>query len=504
MTNILEYLENTVTKYGSKVAYTDGENSMTFDKLYHNARAIGSALAKKECYNEPIIVFMDKCADTVAAFMGVIYSGNYYVPIDEEMPKSRIDLIISGLNPKQIICQRKIADRIGELTDCKNILVYEDLVEEPIDEKVLLDIRAKQIDTDPIYIVFTSGSTGVPKGVIACHRSVIDYIETLSEVLEVSDETVFGNQTPLYVDACLKEVYTTMKFGATTYFIPKQLFMMPVKLVEYLNQYKINTVCWVVPALTIISGLGAFSKVVPQYLKVIAFGSEVFPVKQFNLWKQYVPNAKYINLYGPTEATGMSCYYIVNRDFADGEAIPIGRPFRNTQIMLIDNENKLITESGAEGEIYIRGTAVTLGYYNDFERTSTSFVQNPLNNKYPEIVYKTGDLAKYNEYHELIYISRKDHQIKHMGHRIELGEIEACVNQFDGVNAGCCVYDEEKKKIHLVYQGDSDVAVVIEKLKEKLPRYMIPSSVKQLEAMPLTLNGKIDRVKIKNEIIKRK
>lgn len=190
MTNILEYLENTVTKYGSKVAYTDGENSMTFDKLYHNARAIGSALAKKECYNEPIIVFMDKCADTVAAFMGVVYSGNYYVPIDEEMPKSRIDLIISGLNPKQIICQRKIADRIGEFTDCKNILVYEDLVEEPIDEKALLDIRAKQIDTDPIYIVFTSGSTGVPKGVIACHRSVIDYIETLSEVLEVSDETV--------------------------------------------------------------------------------------------------------------------------------------------------------------------------------------------------------------------------------------------------------------------------------------------------------------------------
>ena len=200
----------------------------------------------------------------------------------------------------------------------------------------------------------------------------------------------------------------------------------------------------------------------------------------------------------------MSCYYVVNRDFSDGEAIPIGRPFRNTQIMLIDNENKLITENGVEGEIYIRGTAVTLGYYNDFERTSTSFVQNPLNNKYPEIVYKTGDLAKYNEYHELIYISRKDHQIKHMGHRIELGEIEACVNQFDGVNAGCCVYDEEKKKIHLVYQGESDVATVVEKLKEKLPRYMIPSSVKQLDTMPLTLNGKIDRVKIKNEIIKRK
>lgn len=504
LNNILEYLENTVNAYRDKVAYTDGENSMTFGELYQNARAIGTALAKKECYKEPIIVFMDKSPETVAAFMGVIYSGNYYVPIDEEMPKSRIDLIISGLKPKQIICHRKIAERIDEFTDCKNILIYEELINEDICDETLADIRAKQIDTDPIYIVFTSGSTGIPKGVIACHRSVIDYIETLSEVLEVSDETVFGNQTPLYVDACLKEVYTTMKYGSTTFFIPKQLFMMPVKLVEYLNEYKINTVCWVVPALTIISGLGAFQKVVPQYLKVIAFGSEVFPVKQFKLWKEYVPNAKYINLYGPTEATGMSCYYIVNRDFEENEPIPIGKPFRNTEIMLIDDENKLVTDKEKEGEIYIRGTAVTLGYYNDFERTSASFVQNPLNNKYPEIVYKTGDLAKYNKYGELIYISRRDHQIKHMGHRIELGEIEAAVNQFDGVNVGCCVYDEEKKKIYLVYQGTSEVADVVEKLKDKLPRYMIPSSVKQMEALPLTLNGKIDRVKIKNEIIKRK
>ena len=412
---------------------------------------------------------------------------------DEEMPKSRIDLIIRGLNPKQIICQQKIADRIEEFTDCKNILVYEELIKEEIDEAVLTDIRNKQLDTDPIYIVFTSGSTGIPKGVIACHRSVIDYIETLSEVLEVSDETVFGNQTPLYVDACLKEVYTTMKYGATTYFIPKQLFMMPVKLVEYLNEYKINTVCWVVPALTIISSLGAFAKVVPQYLKVIAFGSEVFPVKQFNLWKQYVPDAKYINLYGPTEATGMSCYYIVNRDFSEGEAIPIGRPFRNTEILLINEKNERVTEQDVPGEIYIRGTAVTLGYYNDPERTKDAFVQNPINNKYPEIVYKTGDMAKYNQYGELIYISRRDHQIKHMGHRIELGEIEATLLKLPEAKRACCCYDKEARRIVLFFVGDLDVADVQKYLKEKLPAYMLPAVCERLDVMPLTDNGKIDR-----------
>ncbi len=501
MTNILEYLESTVERYKDKVAYTDGQHNMTFEQLHQSARAIGSALAAKGCYRDPVIVFMGKTPETVAAFMGVIYSGCYYVPIDEEMPKSRIDLIIQGLNPKQIICSREVADHITEFTDCKNISVYEEMVQEPVNEEALTYVRQHQIDTDPIYIVFTSGSTGIPKGVIACHRSVIDYIETLSEVLEVSDETVFGNQTPLYVDACLKEVYTTMKYGATTYFIPKQLFMMPVKLVEYLNEYKINTICWVVPGLTIISGLGAFKTVVPKYLKVIAFGSEVFPVKQFNLWKEYVPDAKYINLYGPTEATGMSCYYVVNRDFAEGDVIPIGRPFRNTEILLINDKNDLAAP-GEEGEIYIRGTAVTLGYYNDFERTATAYVQNPLNSKYPEIVYKTGDLAKYDENGDLIYISRRDHQIKHMGHRIELGEIEAAANQFQGVNAVCCVYDNEKKKIHMVYSGTATVAEVVELLKQKLPRYMIPSGVKCFETLPLTLNGKIDRQKIKAEIIK--
>ena len=169
----------------------------------------------------------------------------------------------------------------------------------------------------------------MPKGVVACHRSVIDYIESFSDVLEINSDTVFGNQTPLYVDASLKEIYPTLKYGATAYIIPKELFMFPLKLVQFLNEKKINTICWVVPALTMISGLGVFEKGKPEYLHTIAFGSEVFPIKQFLLWRKALPNAKFINLYGPTEATGMSCYYVVDREFSEeDDAIPIGRPLR--------------------------------------------------------------------------------------------------------------------------------------------------------------------------------
>ncbi|NLL71923.1 MAG: amino acid adenylation domain-containing protein, partial [Clostridiales bacterium] len=342
------------------------------------------------------------------------------------------------------------------------------------------------------------GSTGIPKGVVACHRSVIDYIENLSDVLKINQDTVFGNQTPLYVDACLKELYPTLKFGATTYIIPKSLFMFPLKLVEYLNEKKINTVCWVVSALTMISAFGTFQKEVPKYLDTIAFGSEVFPIKQFNLWRKHLPKARFINLYGPTECTGMSCYYEVDREFELDEAIPIGRPFKNTDVFLLDDEDKLASQ-GEVGEICIRGTSLTLGYYKNREKTDEVFVQNPLNNSYPELIYRTGDLGKYNNRGELVFVSRKDNQIKHMGHRIELGEIEVVANMHPDIKYAACIFDEIKKKIILYYVGEISKADVASFLKEKLPRYMVPNMIEILESMPLTPNGKINRVLLKEK-----
>ena len=331
---------------------------------------------------------------------------------------------------------------------------------------------------------------------MACHRSVIDYIEQLSSVLEVNENTVFGNQAPLYFDACLKELYPTLKFGATAYLVPHDRFMFPIKLVEFLNEKKINTICWVVSALTMISAFKTFDKIKPEYLHTVAFGSEVFPIKQFNIWRENLPDAKFINLYGPTEATGMSCYYKVNREFALDEVIPIGRPFRNTDILLLDEKNQLAAP-GDPGEICIRGTAVTLGYYHNPEKTKEAFVQNPLNDAYPEIIYRTGDLGRYNEQGELIFISRKDYQIKHMGHRIELGEIEAIVNLKEGIKSACCIFDDDKKKIVLYYVGEVTAKDLTAFLKEKLPRYMIPNHMEQMERLPWTPNGKIDRSLLK-------
>jgi amino acid adenylation domain-containing protein len=492
-TNVLEYLEKTVVRLPDKIAYANEEMGLTFAEVSHDARAIGSYLHRQGYYNEPVVVFMKKHPKTIAAFFGCVYGGNYYVPIDDEMPRFRIDLIFDNLKPRAMICDESTLEMAKTFRFDGEIMLYDEVSKSEIDDEALAAIRDRQLDTDPIYIVFTSGSTGIPKGVVACHRSVIDYIENLSDVLGFNEDTRFANQTPLYFDACLKELYPTLKFGATTYIVPKSLFMFPIKLVEFLNEYKINTVCWVVSALTMISSLKTFDKVVPQYLHTIAFGSEVFPIKQFHLWKETLPDARFVNLYGPTECTGMCCYYNVNRDFALDEVMPVGRPFHNTEILLLNEKNER-AKTGEVGEICVRGTSLTLGYYHNFEKTNEAFVQNPLNDRYPELIYRTGDLGKYNEFGELVFVSRKDYQIKHMGHRIELGEIEVNVNMLDGISTSCCVYNKEKGKIVLFYVGELEVKDLVTILKDKLPRYMIPNRVERLEVMPLTANGKLDRV----------
>ena len=496
--HVLDYLDSTVLKVPDKIAFANENEALTFLDVYSQNRSLASFFIQKGLYKEPIVVFMNKHPKTITAFFGVINSGNFYVPIDEEMPRVRIDLILENLKPRAIICDFQTVEIAKDFKFDGELYLYDELIQTEEDEKGLKLVREKAIDTDPIYVVFTSGSTGIPKGVVACHRSVLDYIEQLSETLEFNEDTVFGNQTPLYFDACLKELYPTLKFGATTYLVPKSLFMFPIKLVEFLNEHKINTICWVVSALTMISAFGALKKVVPEYLHTIAFGSEVFPIKQFRIWRETLPNAKFTNLYGPTEGTGMCCYYKVNREFELDEAIPIGRPFKNTEIILL-NENNQRAEEGEPGEICIRGTSLTMGYYNNPEKTADAFVQNPLNTAYPELIYRTGDIGKYNEYGELVFVSRKDYQIKHMGHRIELGEIEVNVNMLEEIKLSGCIYDNEKGKIVLYYVGDMEAGELTKVLREKLPRYMIPNYVEKLTEMPLTPNGKINRVFLKEK-----
>ncbi|MBQ3639935.1 MAG: AMP-binding protein, partial [Clostridia bacterium] len=189
---------------------------------------------------------------------------------------------------------------------------------------------------------------------------------------------------------------------------------------------------------------------------------------------------------------GMSCWWRADRTLEEGEPIPVGKPFRNTGLLLLREDGRP-AERGEEGEIYLRGTCVTLGYFRNPEKTSDAFVQNPLQSDYPESVYRTGDIGKINEHGELVFLSRRDAQIKHMGHRIELGEIEAAAAANQEILRACCVYDSDRKRIVLFYTGQIESAVLIARLRELLPRYMLPTACIGKQVMPLTPNGKLDR-----------
>lgn len=492
LNNVLDLLKKQAAQRPEKTAFFDQQGGLSFGQLEDLAGSIGSFLHSLGLCRRPVAVLMDRSPRVIAAFLGIAAGGCFYAPVDPQQPESRIKDVLDLVAPPLILCDK--ANEALALSAACGIpaVLYEEICDYPQDRAALAEIRARSIDTDPLYIVFTSGSTGRPKAVAACHRSVLDYTEQLSQVLEIREDTVFGCQCPLYLDACLKEIYTTLKCGASACLLPPELFLDPVGLVEFLNKNAVNTLCWTASALALVSTCGTFRVSKPAFLRTVAFGGEILPSRELTRWREALPGARFFNLYGPTEGTGMCCYYQIDRSFGPDEPIPIGRPFHNTDILLLTGDGRQAAD-GETGEICIRGSSLALGYYNDPERTGRAFVQNPLNTAYPERIYRTGDLAKKNERGELIFLSRLDRQIKHMGHRIELDEIEAAAQKQPRVELCACVYDRKKGRIVLFYTGQAEERELSEALAKALPRYMLPRRLTRLPHLPLTPGGKLDR-----------
>lgn len=265
-----------------------------------------------------------------------------------------------------------------------------------------------------------------------------------------------------------------------------------------MNSRKVNTIYWVPTALSIVANWKVLDYVPLEYMEKVLFAGEVMPVKQLNYWRRKMPDLLYANLYGPTEVTDICAYYIVDREFADSETLPIGRACDNCDLIIL-REDGTAAVPGEEGELCVRGSFVAMGYYGDSDKTDAAFIQNPLNPWYPEKIYKTGDLVRYNDRGELLYLGRRDFQIKHMGYRIELGEVEAAAGAASDVKSCVSIYDEDNDRIVLFYEGgpkkESQMRTLME---EKLPRYMRPGECIRVKRMPENANGKIDRKYLKN------
>lgn len=490
--SILDYLENSAKKFPEKTAVADIHKSFSYEQLLGNSKRVGSYLLEKGLEgNQPVVVLLEKEADAFAAFWGVTYAGGIYAPIDAHAPEARLQLIMDVLQPAYVITKPELVEKAKALVKEEQIILLKDALTSEIHEEQLANVQRRRIDTDPLYIICTSGSTGVPKGVVISHRAVIDFVEEASEVMEFSEIEIFANQAPFYFDASVPDLYCTIRNGATVHIIPEEWFSFPIQVLEYIREKGVNAIFWVPTALIVAANLRALREVDVTCLKKIMFCGEVMPVKQYNMWKKAVPDAKYVNYYGPSETTYASTYYVIDREFTNDQVLPIGHAAINTGVLILDDDN-MPCKPGEVGELCIRGSGVALGYYNNPEKTESAFVQNPLNPQYHDMMYRTGDLVKVNEYEEIEYVGRKDFQIKHMGYRIELGEIESAAVACNGIERACCVYSNNR--IRMFYEGGIEEQELRDVLKGKLPDYMVPDKLTRMDKLPLNANGKIDRV----------
>ncbi|MEM5773689.1 MAG: AMP-binding protein, partial [Anaerolineaceae bacterium] len=340
--NILEYLEQSVKKYPDKIAFSDAGSQVSYQDLIAQAKAVGTCLADRlsGATNQPVVIFVDRTLHSLILFFGTVYSGNFYIPIDVKMPRHRIEAMLRALEPKLILSHCADEKVTTELGFASQAVTFIDAVSCAPDETKLANIRARSIDSDPLCVYYTSGSSGMPKGAILSHRSVIEMTEQFSSVFSFSDECIFGNQAAFDFSVSLKDIFSTLKHGAALHILPTELFTFPVRLIQCLNDKKINTAIWVTSAMRVIANLNGLDHTLPLYLQKMLFSGELMPVKVLNYWRKCLPHVQYVNLYGQSEIAYNCSYYIVDRRFENHEPLPAGNTFSNIDVFLLDGQGK--------------------------------------------------------------------------------------------------------------------------------------------------------------------
>ena len=498
---LLDYFEETARELEGRAAVLEEGAETTFGALRRRARALGCALRRltgPEGKGRPVAVLLPKGAELAAADIAALYAGCPYLNLDPASPPARLEAVFRVTEPAAVIAGENEARAIAAFWPREKVLPPE--AREPgREEEAAMDAaRAGALDTDPLCLINTSGSTGEPKSVVLAHRGFLDYTLWAADTFALSGEETLGSLSPPAFDHFSYELCLMMVRGCALALIPPGLAAFPARLLQYVAERPITYLFWVPTVMVNIAKLDLLSRIPLPQVRLVWFAGEVFPTRQFNYWRRMLPGATFVNLYGPAEITVDCTFFIADREIPDEEPIPIGFPRRNTGVLLLDGDRPV--EAGEEGEICVRGSALALGYYRRPELTAAVFTQNPLNPRYPERIYRTGDLAVRNERGELVFRGRRDGLVKHGGRRVELGEIEHAAASALGLVENCCaVYDEERRELVLFYESREELppARLRKGLASLLPGYMVPGRFLRLGELPRNGSGKIDRLALK-------
>lgn len=504
--NVAEYWLNHVEDeiFCAKVAVVDGQKNITFSELFNRAVELGEWFIKNFSETEkPVAVFLPKSAELIAANMAIIYSGNAYMNLDIKQPSQRTEIILNHIQPICVLTHSRYKKFFGELSlGSVRIIFIDEIQTTNYNFDTIKNRLSSIIDTAPLCIVNTSGSTGIPKGVVMNHRSVIDFVDSAIKVLPIDDNGVIGSLSPAHFDIYTFEFYLMLWKGYKFVIVPESLAAFPERLIECLEDNAVDFIFWVPTVMVNVANLDILSAHKLPTLKKILFAGEVFPQKHLKYWVEHLPAATFVNMYGPIEITVDCLYHVVTAQDIEENVLPIGKTFPNTKVYILNEDNKECADN-EQGELCVAGTSLAMGYYNDKVKTNAAFVQNPLNGKYIELIYRTGDIVFRREDGNIMFAGRRDFQVKHLGYRIELGEIENVAVSLPFIENACVLYDKENKQIFLIYETTADVdnAKIRLEMGKILPKYMLPTKFEKVENMPRNPNGKIDRQLLKMKFI---
>jgi len=510
--NLAIRFQAVVSQYGDRAAiWFSRDKHVTYVELNNLANRIARFLAQRGLKKTDVVsISGQKSVLTFASMIASLKLGCPYVILDPDSPAERLRKILSTSRPSLLLAETDLIDRLAaiasdlaiELVD-KNSLALTNL-----DSNNLLETQTVT-GSNPAYIMFTSGSTGFPKGAVMTHANVLNLIAWSQKTFSITIDDTLTNVNPLYFDNSVFDFYAALFTGARLVPLSKEETSDPKLLVEKIDQGAC-TLWFSVPSLLIF--LQTMRATDGKHLRSIqrfVFGGEGYPkAKLKQLFDAYSPASEFFNVYGPTECTCIcSSYRLTDEDFHDLRGLPpLGYLADNFDYLIVDDDGRPVS-AGETGELCLLGPNVGRGYYNNPEQTAQSFVQNAVHDKFIDIMYRTGDLVRLNPADGKLYIEgRRDNQIKHMGYRIELEEIESALH--------CLDYVDEAAVLHTNVGGLSRIVAVVaatrdfdheqirRDLKQIVPAYMVPSVFHRETMLPKNPNGKVDRRQLKEKYVR--
>ena len=509
-----QLVEDAARRNPDDTAVVDGDRSLSYRQLDWRSNQVAQLLAERGVRKgDRVGLFLDKSAESVVAVYGTMKAGAAYVPLDPDAPVTRLAFIARDCGIRYLLTGIEKTEQVAEMLHAgaplaTTVLLNAEVSEMPpanievlgkreIDDAPAHPPGVDIIDQDLAYILYTSGSTGDPKGVMLTHRNALAFISWAAKEFGVSPSDRLSSHAPLHFDLSVFDLYAAAYGGAAVVLVPPKASLFPNQIVKFISEQRI-TVWYSVPSiLSMVTLRGGLDKTALPTLRTVLFAGEVFPVKYLRDLMRLVPHARFANLYGPTETNVCTWYEVPKIDDEVTEPVPIGKAITNDQVFAVKDDGSVV-QPGEVGELFVRGATVMRGYWGDPERTARNLVPDPFGEAFADPVYRTGDLVTRLQGGEYRYVGRRDSQIKSRGYRIELGDIETALDRHPAV-IECAVLAVPDDLItnrviaYVAVRDNSTPEDLARYCAEQLPRYMVPETLTVETELPKTSTGKIDR-----------